>query len=70
MREGSIVDFDEESFANAAALLGTSGWSDTVNAALREIGQIRRRRKAFDLLVAMAERGDFDEFISKRKCPR
>jgi Arc/MetJ family transcription regulator len=70
MRESSIVDIDEEAFANAAALLGTSGWSDTINAALREIGRIRRREAAFELLGEMGARGDFDAFLDKRSYRR
>jgi Arc/MetJ family transcription regulator len=70
MREGSIVDIDEDAFANAAALLGTSGWSDTINAALREIGRIRQRQEAFGLLAEMGARGDFDDFLDKRSYRR
>ncbi|SFF80887.1 hypothetical protein SAMN05421541_12328 [Actinoplanes philippinensis] len=70
MREGSIVEIDEEAFADAAALLGTSGWSDTINAALWEIGKIRRRLAAFELLGEMGAAGDFDEFLDKRSYRR
>ncbi|MFC4072349.1 DUF2191 domain-containing protein [Actinoplanes subglobosus] len=70
MREGSIVEIDEGALANAAALLGTSGWSDTINAALREIGRIRRRVEAFELLGEIGARGDFDDFLDKRSYRR
>ncbi|MQY23942.1 type II toxin-antitoxin system VapB family antitoxin [Nocardia macrotermitis] len=35
----TIIDIDEQALAAAAEILGTTTSSDTVNAALREIGQ-------------------------------
>lgn len=52
----TVVDVDDEALAIAAAELGTKTKVDTVNAALREVAN-RRRRMAF---LEDAASGSFD----------
>ncbi len=59
----TFVEIDDDALADAAEVLGARTTKDTVNAALREVSARRRRRRALDELSAMADRGDFDEFI-------
>jgi Arc/MetJ family transcription regulator len=47
----------------AADVLGTKTKKDTVNAALREVGQRHVRLRALARLGEMADRGDLDEFL-------
>jgi Arc/MetJ family transcription regulator len=51
------IEIDQEALAVAAEVLGTTTKKDTVNAALREVGQ---------RLGEMADRGDFDEFLDDK----
>jgi len=60
-----LINLDD-ALAGAAKHLGTTGKEETVNTALREFDQRRRRREAFDELAAMAETGMFDELLDKR----
>ncbi|MGH7866662.1 MAG: type II toxin-antitoxin system VapB family antitoxin [Candidatus Dormibacteraceae bacterium] len=46
----TLIDIDEESLATAAQVLGTRTKRDTVNAALREVAAIQRRRDFLDAL--------------------
>lgn len=57
------IDIDEEALALAAEALGTKTKKDTVNAALREVGQRLARLRALEELRTMAADGDFDEFL-------
>lgn len=57
------IEIDDEALAAAAEVLGTTTKKDTVNAALREVSQRLLRLRALEQLGAMADRGDFDEFI-------
>jgi Arc/MetJ family transcription regulator len=59
----TLIEIDEEALAAAAAVLGTKTPDDTVNAALREVGQRLTRQRALDRLGEMADRGDFDELL-------
>jgi Arc/MetJ family transcription regulator len=56
------IEIDQEALALAAEVLGTTTATDTVNAALREVGQRIVRLRALAQLGEMADRGDFDEF--------
>lgn len=62
----SLSDLDVEALADASEHLGSVGWDETVNAALREIATIHRRRQAFARLHEMAQAGDFDLLLDKR----
>ena len=55
------VDLDDEALAEAMRLLGTKTKKETVNTALREVVARLRRMEAFDNLLAMGMRGDFDQ---------
>lgn len=57
------VEIDQEALTIAAEVLGTKSKKDTVNAALREVGQRLVRLRALARLGEMADRGDFDEFL-------
>jgi Arc/MetJ family transcription regulator len=64
------IEIDEEALAAAAEVLGTRTKKDTVNAALREVGQRLQRLQALARLGEMADRGDFDEFIGNKPAYR
>jgi Arc/MetJ family transcription regulator len=59
------IEIDQEALALAAEVLGTETKKDTVNIALREVGQRRVRSRALATLGEMAERGDFEEFVGR-----
>jgi Arc/MetJ family transcription regulator len=61
-----LVDVDDEALAEAAELYGTSTKKDTVNTALREAAERRRRLRAFERLRELGEEGRFDELLDKR----
>jgi Arc/MetJ family transcription regulator len=54
----------------AAEVLGTKTKKDTVNAALREVGQRLDRLRALARLREMADQGDFDEFVGNKAAYR
>jgi Arc/MetJ family transcription regulator len=56
----TIIDLDDELVASAAKALGTSTKKETVNTALREVLEIRRRALALTRLRAAAAEGAFD----------
>ncbi|MEU8275730.1 type II toxin-antitoxin system VapB family antitoxin [Microbispora bryophytorum] len=56
----TLIDLDDEALAEAAKLLGTSSKKDTVNAALREIVDRRRRAAAIARMREMAAEGEID----------
>ncbi len=60
------IEIDQEALAVAAEVLGTKTKKDTVNAALREVGQRHVRLRAIARLGEMADRGDFDEFLGDK----
>jgi Arc/MetJ family transcription regulator len=64
------VEIDEEALATAAQVLGTKTKKDTVNAALREVGQRLARLEALARLGEMASQGDFDEFLGDKSAYR
>lgn len=56
----TLIDLDDEALAEAARLLGTSSKKDTVNAALREIIDRRRRAAAVARMREMVAEGEID----------
>ena len=64
------IEIDEDALATAAEVLGTKTKKDTVNAALREVGQRLERLRALADLGQMADRGDFDEFLGDKTAYR
>lgn len=64
------VEIDEDALRVAAEVLGTKTKKDTVNAALREVGQRLVRMRALARLGEMADRGDFDEFLGNKAAHR
>lgn len=62
----TLIEIDEDALATAAEVLGTKTTKDTVNAALREVGERRVRLRALARLGEMADRGDFDEFLGNK----
>ncbi|MFT4188487.1 MAG: type II toxin-antitoxin system VapB family antitoxin [Aeromicrobium sp.] len=51
----TVIDIDDEALAAAAAELGTTSKVATVNAALREVADRRRRLEAFERTLSMGE---------------
>jgi Arc/MetJ family transcription regulator len=64
------IEIDTEALETAAEVLGTKTKKDTVNAALREVGQRLKRIRALATLGEMADRGDFDEFLDDKSAYR
>ncbi|MHB1596150.1 MAG: type II toxin-antitoxin system VapB family antitoxin [Streptosporangiaceae bacterium] len=64
------IEIDEDALRVAAEVLGTKTKKDTVNAALREVGQRLVRLRALAGLGEMADRGDFDEFVGNKAAYR
>jgi Arc/MetJ family transcription regulator len=64
------IEIDQEALTLAAEVLGTKTKKDTVNAALREVGQRHLRLRALARLGDMADRGDFDEFLGNKAAYR
>ena len=56
----TVIDLDDDLVADVARELGTRTKKDTVNAALREVLQHRRRALALTRLREAAEDGAFD----------
>jgi Arc/MetJ family transcription regulator len=56
----TVIDLDDELVASVARELGTSTKKDTVNAALREVMESRRRALALTRLRDAATEGAFD----------
>lgn len=64
------IEIDQDALATAAEVLGTTTKKDTVNAALREVGERLVRLRALARLGEMADRGDFDEFLDNKSAYR
>ncbi|GIH70913.1 type II toxin-antitoxin system VapB family antitoxin [Sphaerimonospora thailandensis] len=62
----TVIDLDDEALAEAARLLGTSTKKDTVNAALREIVDRRRRAAAVARMREMVAAGEVDLSIIEK----
>ncbi|WBB64285.1 type II toxin-antitoxin system VapB family antitoxin [Streptomyces sp. WMMC500] len=56
----TVIDVDDEALTEAARYLGTSTKKDTVNAALREINDRRRRAAAIERMRQMVADGRVD----------
>ena len=56
----TVIDLDDELVAEVAQALGTRTKKDTVNTALREVLENRRRAMALTRLREAAEEGAFD----------
>ncbi|MFK0217457.1 type II toxin-antitoxin system VapB family antitoxin [Streptomyces vinaceus] len=56
----TVIDLDDEALAEAARHLGTTTKRDTVNAALREIADRRRRAAAVERMRQMVVDGEID----------
>ncbi|SPF03322.1 type II toxin-antitoxin system VapB family antitoxin [Streptomyces sp. MA5143a] len=61
----TLIDIDEELLAEAAIAFGTRTKKDTVNAALRDGVERKKRALALARLAAKADAGDFDELLDK-----
>jgi len=64
------IEIDQEALDTAAEVLGTKTKKDTVNAALKEVGQRLTRLRALAALGEMADRGDFDGFLGDKSAYR
>jgi len=64
------IEIDQDALALAAEVLGTTTKKDTVNAALREVGQRLVRLRAISRLSEMSDRGDFDELRGNKAAYR
>lgn len=56
----TVIDLDDQLVADVAKALGTSTKKETVNTALREVLESRRRALALTRLRAVAAEGAFD----------
>lgn len=56
----TVIDVDDDALAEAARYLGTTTKRDTVNAALREINDRRRRAAAIERMRQMVAEGKVD----------
>ncbi len=56
----TVIDLDDELVADVAQALGTSTKKETVNTALREVLEYRRRALALARLRSAAAEGGFD----------
>ena len=66
----TLIDIDEQLLAEAAIAFGTTTKKDTVNAALREGVERKKRALALARLAARADAGDFDELLDKENYRR
>ena len=66
----TLIDVNEQYLAAAQEALHTETKKDTVNAALREVGQRLVRLRALARLGEMADSGDFDEFLGNKTAYR
>jgi Arc/MetJ family transcription regulator len=64
----TVIDLDDDLVADVAKALGTGTKKDTVNTALREVLETRRRALALTRLRASGEDGAFDlELLQDKK---
>ncbi|MDG5804607.1 type II toxin-antitoxin system VapB family antitoxin [Streptomyces ossamyceticus] len=61
----TLIDIDEDLLAEAAIAFGTRTKKDTVNAALRDGVERKKRALALARLAAKADAGDFDVLLDK-----
>ncbi|MFI7700162.1 type II toxin-antitoxin system VapB family antitoxin [Nonomuraea sp. NPDC049480] len=62
----TVIDLDDDALAEAARLLGTTSKKDTVNAALREIVDRRRRAAAVARMREMVAAGEIDFSVMEK----
>lgn len=62
----TLVDLDDDLLAEVAKALGTRTKKDTVNTAMREVLENRRRALAWQRLQDIAGEGQFDELLDKK----
>jgi Arc/MetJ family transcription regulator len=55
------IDLDDEVLKDVMRLMGAKTKKEAVNAALRDYVQRQKRVEAFDKLLEMGQRGDFDQ---------
>ncbi|MEU0811094.1 type II toxin-antitoxin system VapB family antitoxin [Streptomyces sp. NPDC005970] len=65
----TVIDLDDEALAEAARHLGTTTKKETVNAALREINDRRRRAAAVARMRQMVAEGEIDLSVLDRSAP-
>jgi Arc/MetJ family transcription regulator len=63
----TVIDLDDELVASVAQQLGTTTKKDTVNAALREVLEYRRRALALTRLREAANDGAIDQALLQDK---
>ncbi|WP_327269061.1 type II toxin-antitoxin system VapB family antitoxin [Streptomyces sp. NBC_01218] len=63
----TVIDLDDELLADVAQALGTGTKKETVNTALREVLDNRRRALALTRLRAAASEGAFDLDVFEEK---
>lgn len=64
----TVIDLDDELPADVAQALGTTTKKETVNTALREVLEGRRRALALARLRTAAEEGHFDlDFLEDKR---
>ncbi|MCX5141615.1 MULTISPECIES: type II toxin-antitoxin system VapB family antitoxin [unclassified Streptomyces] len=63
----TVIDLDDELLADVAQALGTGTKKETVNTALREVLDNRRRALALTRLRAAASEGAFDLNVFEEK---
>ncbi|MGC0374475.1 type II toxin-antitoxin system VapB family antitoxin [Streptomyces sp. SAI-229] len=61
----TLIDIDEELLAKAAVAYGTKTKKDTVNAALKDGVERKKRALALAWPAARADAGDFDVLLDK-----
>jgi Arc/MetJ family transcription regulator len=67
----TVIDLDDDLVADAAKALGTGTKKETVNTALREVLEHRRRALALTRLRAAAADGAFDlELLAEKRTYR
>lgn len=62
----TVIELDDDLLAEAAKILGVKTKKDTVNAAMREVVEGRRRALAWQRLQEKAATGAFDELLDKK----
>jgi Arc/MetJ family transcription regulator len=64
----TVIDLDDDLVADVAKALGTGTKKETVNTALREVLESRRRALALTRLRAAAEEGAFElELLGEKR---
>src|ERR1700678_1354929 len=64
------IEVEAAARATVGEVVGTKTKKDTVNGAVREVGQRMERLRALARLGEMADQGDFDEFAGNKAAYR